>query len=143
MKISDLGIELIKKHEGLRLDPYRDVAGYWTVGYGHLITDGDMKSISPEEAESILRNDLEKAEKCVINGVKTPLSQAEFDALVSFVFNVGCQAFRNSTMLRLINRGEMDDAADQFLRWNRAGGRVVKGLINRRIAEREHFLGFV
>lgn len=143
MKISDLGIELIKKHEGLRLDPYQDVAGYWTVGYGHLITDGDMKSISPDEAEDYLRKDLEKAEKCVINGVKTPLSQAEFDALVSFVFNVGCQAFRNSTMLKLINRGEMDDAADQFLRWNRAGGMVVKGLTNRRIAEREHFLGFV
>lgn len=143
MKTSDLGIELIKKHEGVRLEPYQDVAGLWTIGIGHLIKPGEeFTSISEEEAEDILRKDLEKAEKCVINGVKTPLSQSEFDALVSFVFNVGCQAFRNSTLLRLVNRGEMDDAAEQFARWNRAGGKAVKGLTNRRLAERELFLGF-
>lgn len=141
MKTSDEGVELIKKHEGLMLEVYDDVAGYATIGYGHLIKGGEVfTTITEEEAEDILRADLVKAETCVTNAVKTPVSQAEFDALVSFTFNVGCQAFRNSTLLRMVNRGEMDEAAEQFLRWNRAGGRVVKGLTNRRIAEREHFL---
>ena len=142
MKISDNGIALIKKYEGLRLIPYDDVAGLKTIGYGHLIKPGEeFWEITEAEAEEILRNDLEAAEKCVEKGLRVEVSQEQFDALVSFVFNCGCNAFMDSTLRRLTNYGDFDGAADQFLRWNRAGGRIVKGLTNRRIAERNHFLG--
>ena len=143
MKTSDDGIALIKKHEGLRLIPYDDVAGLKTIGYGHLIKHGEeFWEITEEEAEAILRKDLCDAEQCIERAVKVALKHEQFDALVSFVFNLGCGAFMQSTILKLINRGDLDKADDQFLRWVYAGGRKVKGLENRRLAEMLMFNGF-
>ena len=143
MKIGHEGLDLIKKFEGLSLDVYDDVIGLKTVGYGHLIKEGEDfgKSISQEQADELLRRDVQTVEKCVTSLVRHPISQNEFDALCSFTFNLGCRALQSSTLLKLINVGDIEGAAEQFLRWNRAGGNVVKGLTNRRIAERALFLG--
>lgn len=134
-RISDEGIALVKRWEGFRADAYEDVAGVWTIGYGH--TTGVRKGMTIPEAEAalFLRRDLRVAEAAVRDAVTVPLTQAQFDALVSLVFNIGANAFRRSTLLRLLNRERYHDVPQQFLRWNRAGGRVVDGLANRRAAE--------
>lgn len=142
MNISDEGLGLIKKFEGLRLDVYDDVAGKPTIGYGHLIKPGEtFDRITEDEADSLLLSDVQNTVKCVTNLVRTAVSQNEFDALVCFAYNLGCRALQNSTLLRLINVGDMEGAAEQFLRWDIAGGKEVQGLTNRRIAERAVFLG--
>ena len=142
MNISDEGLGLIKKFEGLRLDVYDDVAGKPTIGYGHLIKPGEtFDRITEDQADSLLLADVQTTVKCVTNLVRTAVSQNEFDALVCFAYNLGCRALQNSTLLRLINVGDMEGAAEQFLRWDMAGGMPVQGLTNRRIAERAIFLG--
>ena len=142
MNISDEGLGLIKKFEGLRLDVYDDVAGKPTIGYGHLIKPGEtFDRITEDQADSLLLADVQTTVKCVTNLVRTAVSQNEFDALVCFAYNLGCRALQNSTLLRLINVGDMEGAAEQFLRWDMAGGMPVQGLTNRRIAERAVFLG--
>ena len=148
MNISDEGIELIKKFEGLRLEVYDDVAGKPTIGYGHLIKDGEQfDTITEDQADNLLRQDTVITSKCVSSFVRYPLSQNEFDAVCCLTFNIGCRALQSSTLLRLINLGEIDEAAEQFLRWNYAkvNGQLVQvqGLTNRRIAERALFLGVV
>jgi lysozyme len=144
MKTSDDGVKFVKRKEGLRLKAYQDIVGKWTIGYGHLInpTVEDYlmdRDISEPLAERILKLDLVDAENCVLKNVKVPLDQCQFDALVDFVFNLGCGALERSTLLILLNQGRYSSAAEQFVRWNKAGGKEVAGLTKRREAERKLF----
>lgn len=135
-------IDLIKEFEGLRLTAYKDIVGVWTIGYGHTKTAVEGMRITSAGAEMLLRSDLEWVEGVINNSVKVPLKQNEYDALASLIYNIGGPAFKRSTMLRLLNNGaDRIDVANEFLRWNKAGGKVVKGLTNRRERERQLFLG--
>lgn len=144
MKISDTGLELIKQFEGCKLVAYPDPASGgdpWTVGYGHTgpeVVPGLV--ITQEQADKFLRNDLERAERCVNNAVKGNITQNQFDALCDFVYNLGCGALGKSTLLRCINSGDDIVAAEEFGKWNRAAGKVMAGLTRRREAERDLFL---
>ena len=145
MRMSQNGIELLKRFEGLELEAYQDIAGIWTIGYGH--TGPDVKPgmrISEREAEELLRRDLRPREQAVDNLTSVPLNQNEFDALVSFVYNVGVEAYRGSTARRRLNKGDREGAAEALTWWNKAtvGGvlRPVLGLTRRRAAERALFL---
>lgn len=141
MKISQTGLDLVKHFEGLRLEAYRDVAGIPTIGYGHTsgVKMGD--SITEAEAEELLRKDLERFEAAVSRLVKVPLSQPQFDALVSFTFNVGSGALASSTLLRMLNEGRYGAVPAQLARWDKAtvnGQKVqIAGLARRRAAEAE------
>lgn len=141
MRTSQKGINLIKKFEGCRLEAYKCPAGIWTIGYGHTKGVKDGMKISWEQAEEFLREDLKIYEQAVERCVKVPLSQNQFDALVSFCYNCGGEALRTSTLLRLLNDGNYSEAGEQFLRWNKAGGRVLAGLTRRREEEQALFLG--
>ena len=145
MKTSDRGIALIKAHEGLRLQAYQDPVGVWTIGYGHTTAAGPPKvergmKITDAGADAILRQDLAKFEGYVSSAVKVPLNQNEFDALVSFTFNLGPGNLRSSTLLKKLNAGDRAGAADEFLKWTKAGGKTLPGLVKRREAERALFL---
>lgn len=140
MRTSDKGIDLIKAFEGLRLNAYRCPAGVPTIGYGHTKDVVMGTKITAEDAEELLRGDLEVFEDGVAEAVKLSLTQGQFDALVSFSFNLGVGALRKSTLLKKLNMGDIEGAADEFLKWNRAGGKVLPGLVKRRKAERELFL---
>lgn len=134
--------DVIKEFEGLRLEAYLCPAGVWTIGYGH--TGGDVWPglvITKEWAEWLLEEDLKRFEANVSGYVRVDLTQDQFDALVSFTYNVGAEAFKNSTLLKKLNAGEYEEAADQFLRWNKSKGKVLAGLTNRRKKERALFLG--
>lgn len=139
MQISNNGIELIKKFEGLQLTAYRCSAGVLTIGYGHTsgVNPGDV--ITGRQADEFLRKDLRVAELTVNTNVKTQMTQGQFDALVSFVFNLGAGNFVKSTLLRKLNAGDYDGAADEFRRWVYAGKAELQGLIRRRAAERDLF----
>lgn len=140
MKTSDKGITLIKHFESLQLEAYDDGGGVITIGYGHTGPDVYLGLMIDEpEAERLLRFDLLTAEECVDEAVDVPLTQEQFDALVSFVFNCGCTAFRSSTLLKLLNAGNYDAASQQFGRWNKDNGKVLAGLTRRRAAETELF----
>ncbi len=143
-KISPVGIELIKQFEGLELESYLDIADVWTIGYGHTETAGPNQKITEREAEELLRRDLVSREQAVSNLSNVPLNQNEFDALVSFVYNVGSNAFRGSTARKRLNREDRMGAADALTWWNKAtvdGVLVpVRGLTRRRAAERALFL---
>lgn len=141
MKLGDAGLALIKEFEGLSLKAYTCPAGVLTIGFGTTMGVRPGQVISEAEAEAMLRADVDKFAKGVSEAVKVPLAQHQFDALVAFAYNVGLGAFRTSTMLRLINKGEMASAAAQFARWNRAGQKVLPGLTRRRAAERKLFEG--
>lgn len=141
MKISQAGIDLIKEFEGCRLTAYLDSVGIPTIGYGSTegVAPGD--TISQQEAEEILKEDLQRFERCVTEMVTVmPINQNAFDALVSFAFNLGCNALKNSTLLKLVNAGDNHGAAREFPKWDHAGGRVLAGLTRRRQAEAERFL---
>jgi lysozyme len=144
MQTSENGIELIKRFEGLELESYQDIAGVWTIGYGHTETAGPNQKISASEAEQLLRRDLKPREKAVNDLVSVGLNQNEFDALVSFVYNVGINAFKGSTARKRLNRGDRLGAADALTWWNKAtvNGvlREVTGLTRRRASERALFL---
>ena len=135
MRISEDGIALIKRFEGVCLEAYLDSVRVWTIGYGHTqgVKEGD--TCTADQANEWLKEDVHRAENCVAQSVSVDLTQGEFDACVSFIFNLGCGAFLGSTLLRLINDGRMDDAAAQFVRWSHAGGVQVAGLVKRREAE--------
>lgn len=140
---SEVGIQLIAEFEGLKLERYKDAAGLWTIGYGHLILPQEINSlckITPEEARTLLRNDLARTEKGVNGMVTCEIGQNQFDALVSFAFNVGIGNLKKSTLLRKLNEGDINSAALQFLVWNKAGGKVLAGLTRRREAEMKLFL---
>lgn len=143
MQISQRGIDALKEHEGLRTRAYRDVAGVWTIGYGTIKIKGKPveagMTCTLQEAEEWLRDDLAWAQTAVNRLVKVGLTQSMYDALVSFVYNVGESAFARSTMLRKLNTGDYAGAAEQFDRWIFAGGKPVRGLVNRRRVERSMF----
>lgn len=139
--ISPRGIALIKEHEGFRAKPYYCPAGKLTIGYGHVIRDGEnFKAITPEEGEALLRNDVAEAESAVSRLVKAPLTQNQFDALVSFVFNIGTNRFAKSTLCSLLNQEMYFAAAQEFQKWAWGGGKKLPGLVKRRAAEKELFL---
>ena len=141
MQISNKGIDLIKEFEGLRLTAYKCSAGIWTIGYGHTKNVREGMQITSEFATLLLVDDLQTFEVGVSQVVKVFLHQHQFDALVSFAFNVGLTAFRQSTLLRRLNGGEpAERVAAEFLRWNKAGGKVIEGLTRRRKKESEVFL---
>lgn len=142
MKTSDKGVALIKRFEGLRLKSYPDPGtggDPWTIGYGH--TGGIRRGmeITEAQADAFLRSDLARFEQGVAN-VAAKFTQGQFDALVSFSFNVGLGNLMSSTLLKKHKAGEYQAAADQFLRWNRAAGKILPGLTKRRAAERELYL---
>jgi len=140
MKTSDKGVALIKAHEGKRLSSYRCPGGVWTVGYGHTTAAGHPTvvpgmRITEREAEEILRRDLSRFEDRVNKLVKVPLTQGQFDALVSFDFNTG--ALHSSTLLKRLNAGNYTDIPRQLMRWTKGGGRELPGLVRRRRDEAE------
>lgn len=136
MKISKQGLSLIKKHEGYRSSAYLCPANVWTIGYGHTKTAKEGMKINEERALKLLQDDVEEFEKA-INRENLDLEQHEFDTLVSFVFNVGIGAFRKSTLLRKIKEGRKADVPAQLMRWTKAGGRELPGLVKRRRDEAE------
>lgn len=143
MKTSPKGIALIKSAEGLRLKAYPDpgTGGLpWTIGYGS--TSGVTRNmvITEAQAEQMLAADLVRFERIVERAVRVPVTQGQFDALVSFTYNVGEGNFTKSTLLRKLNAGDTAGAAEQFSRWVHAGGKVLPGLVKRRVAERALFL---
>jgi len=135
-------VELVKRFEGFSPTPYLCPAGYLTIGYGHIVREGENLKIplSRQEAEFLLVTDLVKTAIAIRPLITVEVHQYMLDALVSFTFNVGVYAFRASTLRRLLNAKSFYEAADQFLRWVYAGGKRLKGLERRRIAERALFL---
>jgi len=133
---SQQGLSLTEQFEGLRLAAYQDQVGVWTIGYGHTGPDvtPDL-TITRDQAQSLLEQDVSKAVACVNNAVTVKLAQGQFDALVDFVFNLGAGAFEGSTLLRDLNAGNFNAAAAQFKLWDHAGGVVAAGLLRRREAE--------
>lgn len=151
MRTSDAGIKLIVKFEGLKLRPYKCPAGLWTVGFGTLIGDG--KTLPPEwnrtftfdECVELLQKELRGKERGVLRLVRRPLAQNEFDALVSFVYNLGLGCFQRSTIRQKLNRGDKEGAMRTLLKYNKARVNGVltelRGLTRRRQAEAKLFLG--
>lgn len=142
MKTSQAGIDLIKQFEGCKLKAYPDpgTGGEpWTIGYGTTKGVRPGMEIAEDDAERLLKEDLERFELAVTNAVKVLITQSQFDALVSFTYNVGEGAFRSSTLLRLLNEQKYREVGPQFDRWNKAGNRVLPGLVKRRAAERKTF----
>ena len=145
LRISNEGLALVKEFEGLRLKAYRDEVGVMTIGWGHTglqHKDGTVfqgRVITAEKAEWLLQYDMHQFEARVQTFVKVPLNPDEFSALVVFDFNTGGLGI--STLLKKLNAGDRLGAADQFLRWNKAGGQVLRGLTRRRHSERNLFLG--
>lgn len=141
MQISKSGLDLIKSYEGLKLEAYLptpiDVP---TIGYGHTKTAYMGMKITEVGATELLKSDLAWVEAVVNKEVKVPLTQPQYDALCSFVFNLGGTNFKRSTLLKLLNAGDYVGAADQLLRWDKQGATVLRGLTRRREAERALFL---
>jgi len=157
MNVSPKAVAMIKHHEGVRQKPYRCPAKLWTVGVGHVlypeqgklpidqrdafnIKIEDFRIFSMEEVDAILRADLERFERGVERYITVPLTQGMFDALVSFSFNVGLGTLQRSTLRQKLNRGDKEAAAEELLKYCMAGGKILKGLQNRRIDERALFL---
>jgi len=135
MITSRKGIDFIKRHEALRLNSYLDAVGIWTIGYGSTLNVKQGMRITEAEAERLLVNDLKIAER-EVNSHRLPLNQHQFDSLVSFTFNVGIGAFRNSTLLKRIKTDvNHPDIPNQFNRWIYGGGKVLSGLVKRRKQE--------
>ena len=148
MNVSERGIKLIKHHEGVRNRPYRCPAGLWTVGVGHLIGDGKSlpeswnRLFTKEEIDGILKRDLRRFELGVHKMLPNmPLRQSEFDALVSFCFNLGLGCFQRSTIRQALLRGDKKTAMESLLKYCRAGGRILRGLQIRRMDEKALFEG--
>lgn len=140
MKINKAGLDLIKHFEGLSLIPYRDIVGRLTIGYGRAYGVTSDMIITEEEAYDMLLNDIASRCNQTEHLIFVTVSSNEFSALVSFVYNLGIGSLRNSSLLRKLNQGDKAGAADEFLKWNHAGGRVVAGITTRREAERALFL---
>lgn len=135
-QINARGLAALKRYEGLRLTSYRDIVGVWTLGYGS--TGSHVKpgmTITEPEAEALLRKDLSRFEAAVTNLVKVKLTDNQFAALVSFSFNVGIGAFQKSTLLKKLNAGNYNAVPAELMKWTKAGGRQVQGLVNRRAQE--------
>ncbi len=140
--ITQEGISLIKRFEGFSPTVYFCPAGYPTIGYGHLVKAHEDFSvgISDGEAEELLRQDAFIAERAVLRLINVPLTDGQFDALVSFTYNLGAGALQRSTLRRKVNREEHEEVPEQFMRWIWAGGRKLRGLIRRREAEAELYM---
>jgi len=147
MKMSEKGCKLLAGWEGVELEEYLDVAGLPTIGVGHLLTDQEKASgtidigtecfnygdgLTEQQVYDLLAQDLERFERSVEEKVTVDLAQHQFDALVSFSFNVGISAFEGSTLLKKLNAGDYGDVPNQLRRWVKADGRTVQGLVNRR-----------
>ena len=148
--MSQNGTKLLAEWEGLRTEVYDDAAGLPTIGVGHLLTQNErdtgritikgqavdyQQGLSEQQVLDLLAQDLERFEAAVNDGVQVALNQNQFDALVSFAFNVGRQAFKSSTLLKKLNQGLYDEVPAQLRRWNKTGGNVIQGLVNRREKE--------
>lgn len=129
------GVELIRHFEGCRFDAYLCPAGVWTIGYGHTADVKEGDSIDQEAAEAFLIEDLETFEQAVTRLVEVPLTQQQFDALVSWTFNLGAGNLAESTLLKKLNNYQYAEVPEQMMRWVRAGGQVLEGLVRRRAAE--------
>ena len=138
MQLSDSGLRLIERFEGFKPTAYRDVRGIWTIGYGHTagVKEGDKCTFAA--AQEMLRADAQIAADAVNKFARVPLTQNQFDALVSLTFNIGAEAFEESTLLRLLNDSEYAAASEQFLQWRRAGN-DKSALLPRRSQERTLF----
>ena len=141
MHTSEEGISLIKKFEGCRLEPYFCSANVLTIGYGHTRTAQSGQNWSQDHAEEMLKSDLEEFEGYVEQLVEVPLSQYQFDSLVAWCFNLGPANLKSSTLLKVLNSGAYEEVPSQIKRWNKAGGKVLEGLIRRREAEALLFQG--
>ena len=144
MEYSKEGLKLTEHFEGCRLEAYPDPGtggDPWTIGYGHTGPDVfPTLVITQEYAEKLLLEDVQKAVANVNAHLKIEVTQEEFDALVDFAFNCGCRNLDNSTLLKKVNEGDHEGAADEFLKWDKAGGHVMAGLLKRRQAEAALFL---
>jgi lysozyme len=157
MKVSAKALEVIRHHEGVRTKPYQCPALLWTIGVGHVIDpnharvplaerkalpipDGWNRTITMGEVDDILKRDLANFERGVERYCPVPLTQGQFDALVSFSFNVGLGTLQRSTLRQKVLRGDMEGAAEELLKYTIGGGKVLKGLVNRRNDERAMFL---
>ena len=140
MKLSDKGVKFIQDFEGIKLNAYRDLVGVLTVGFGHTGTDvKEGMTITKERANELFMQDIGN----FVNGVNSLVkacTQGEFNALVSFAYNLGLRSLSSSTLLRKLNDGDVHGAAEEFVKWNMAGGHIVGGLTRRRLAERDLFL---
>ena len=157
MNVSPKAIDMIKHHEGVRQKPYQCPARLWTIGVGHVMypeqgrlkledrdafqtRPEDMRKYTMEEVDGILRSDLDRFERGVERFCPVPLTQGMFDGLVSFSFNVGLGTLQRSTLRQKVLRGDKEGAAEELLKYCMAGGKILKGLQNRRIDERALFL---
>ena len=142
MKIDKYGINLIIKFESCKLTAYKvdNAEKYYTIGYGHYGYDvkKDMK-ISKDTAIKLFRNDIKYFETCVSSCLKVKVTQSMFNALVSFTYNVGFSAFKNSTLLKYVNKKQFTKASKEFKKWNKCGGKVLNGLVKRRLLEKIEF----
>jgi len=141
MEISEEGLSLIKKFEGCELKAYQDSVDVWTIGYGHTKGVEDGQEITQEEAEEMLASELDEYEGYINDLVECDLEQCQFDALVAWVYNLGPTNLRSSTMLKRLNSNDLEDVPNQIKRWNKAGGKVLNGLVRRREAEALLFEG--
>ena len=141
MNIGTKGLDLIKFFEGIELNAYKCAAGVWTIGYGHTkgVKEGD--SISEEQANEMLAEELKEYENYINTLVTVELNQDQFDAMVSWVYNLGGGNLKASTLLKVLNAGDYDGVPAQMMRWNKAGGKVLEGLTKRRQAEADLFSG--
>ena len=143
-QVSNSGINLICGFEGLKLKAYDDSVGVWTIGFGTTIYPNGIKVkkgdiCTLEQAKAYMAHDLKKFESAVNSAVAVPINQNQFDALVSLAYNIGTGAFKESTLLKKLNESDYKAAAAQFAVWNKAGGKVMPGLVNRRAVERKLF----
>lgn len=145
MRVSENGINLIKQFEGCRLTAYQDSVGVWTIGYGWTQpVDGKPVAkgmvITQQKANDLLKQGVVQYENGVNSLVKVQLNQNQFDALVDFAYNLGVNALKGSTLLKKLNAGDYGGAANEFTKWNKAGGKELAGLTRRREAEKSLFL---
>lgn len=151
MRLSEKGKKLLAEWEGFKTEIYKDSAGLETIGIGHLLTQSELTlyevelddgsranfhdGLTEDQVISLLALDMRRFERAVTDAVASDLVQDQFDALVIFAFNIGVSAFRGSTLLKVLNQGRLIDVPNELRKWNKAGGKVVQGLINRREKE--------
>jgi len=141
MNTSLEGLSLIKKFEGCELEAYKCAAGVWTIGYGSTKGVKENNTITQEEADNLLLEEVKEYEKYVDCYVDAPLKQNQFDSLVAWTFNLGPNALASSTLLKVLNAGDYEGVPAQIKRWNKANGKVLEGLVRRREAEALLFEG--